>query len=157
MPKTSAGLLVYRVRGGNVEVLLAHPGGPFWVGKDEGAWSVPKGEYAAGSDALEEAKREFKEETGIDAPAGRYTALTPVKQPSGKIVSVWSVESDPDISNTRSNPFSMEWPPGSGKLREFPEVDRVEWFGLDAAVKKIFKGQAPLIEELVSLKNMNGR
>ena len=149
MAKLSAGLLVYRVRDKTVEVFLVHPGGPFWAKKDEGAWSIPKGEYTEEENPLEAAKREFKEETGFDPPAGKMMELKPIKQPSGKIVSVWAVEGDFDAAKIKSNLFSMEWPPKSGKQQEFPEVDRAGWFSLEEAKAKIFKGQVGFIEQLI--------
>ena len=148
MPKKSAGILLYRKSGASLEVLLVHPGGPLWAKKDDGAWSIPKGEFGESEDPLEAAKREFKEETGF-AIGGAFTALQPVKQPSGKIVHAWSVEVvDFDASGIRSNTFSMEWPPRSGKTREFPEVDRAAWFDLATARKKILTGQLPLLDQL---------
>ena len=150
MAKFSAGILLYRQRGGVTEVLLVHPGGPLWAKKDLGAWSVPKGEFAPGEDALEAARREFEEETGLPI-SGQFIRLTPVKQPGGKIVHAWAVEGDCDPSVVRSNTFSMEWPPRSGKMQQFPEIDRAEWFTLDAAKQKILKGQIPLIEELLRI------
>src|SRR5215212_9400097 len=121
MAKQSAGLLVYRRRDGNIELLLVHPGGPFWKNKDSGAWSIPKGEFTEGEEPLEVAKREFLEETGrpID---GSFQPLTPVKQRSGKTVHAWSIEADLDVSHVKSNTFTIEWPPRSGKQQEFPEV-----------------------------------
>ena len=147
MVKKSAGLLMFRRRQGSVEVFLVHPGGPFWARKDEGAWSIPKGEYDPGEDPLEAAKREFQEETGFPS-AGEYLPLTPRKQPSGKIISAWAVEGDCDPSAVKSNNFSMEWPPRSGKQHEFPEVDRAGWFSIPAAKEKIVKGQMPFLDEL---------
>ena len=147
MVKMSAGLLMFRRRQGFVEVFLVHPGGPFWAKKDEGAWSIPKGEYAPGEDPLEAAKREFQEETGF-SPGGEFLPLAPRKQPSGKIISAWAVEGDCDPSAVKSNNFSMEWPPRSGKQQEFPEVDRAGWFSIQAAKEKILKGQAPFLDEL---------
>ena len=155
MAKKSAGLLLYRKDGDSVEVFLVHPGGPFWAKKDEGAWSIPKGEFVDGEEALEAAKREFQEETGF-AVKGRFEALEPVKQASGKIVYAWAIEGDIDSSAIRSNNFSMEWPPGSKKIREFPEVDRGGWFALATARQKILTGQSPLLEELLSILNKNG-
>src|SRR5689334_13919801 len=125
--KLSAGILLYRIRSGTLEVLLVHPGGPFWTRKDLGAWSIPKGEFEEGDDPLETAKREFLEETGAPV-SGKFVALTPRKQKSGKLVHAWAVEGDLDASTIVSNSFSMEWPPRSGKQQEFPEVDRGEWF-----------------------------
>lgn len=146
MAKNSAGLLLYRKAGGSLEVFLVHPGGPFWAKKEEGAWSIPKGEFREGEEALEAAKREFKEETGF-AVSGVFEALEPVKQPGGKIVYAWAVEGDINASVIRSNNFSMEWPPRSKKTQEFPEVDRGGWFDLTEARKKIVKGQLPLLEQ----------
>ena len=146
MPKQSAGILLYRNARSAAQVFLVHPGGPFWATKDEGAWSIPKGEFAPGEDALDAAKREFQEETGA-AITGEFAALKPVKQPSGKIVYAWAVEGDIDASAIRSNTFSIEIPRGSGKLRTFPEVDRAGWFNLDEARIKILKGQLGLLEE----------
>src|SRR5688572_28326724 len=129
MGKRSAGLLMYRRgRGGALEVFLVHPGGPFWVKRDTGAWSIPKGEYSEVEDPLECARREFQEETGIDVAANAFIPLTPVKQSGGKIVQAWAFEGDCDASSIKSNLFSMEWPPGSGRQREFPEVDSASWF-----------------------------
>jgi predicted NUDIX family NTP pyrophosphohydrolase len=152
MAKKSAGLLLYRKVGDSVEVFLVHPGGPFWAKKDEGAWSIPKGEFADGEEALDAAKREFQEETGFSVK-GRFEALEPVKQASGKIVYAWAIEGDIDSSVIRSNNFSMEWPPGSKKIREFPEVDRGGWFALAMARQKILTGQSPLLEELLRILN----
>jgi predicted NUDIX family NTP pyrophosphohydrolase len=148
MAKKSAGLLLYREVAGSAEILLVHPGGPFWATKDDGAWSIPKGEFAEGEDALEAAQREFQEETGF-AVKGRFEALEPVKQAGGKIVYAWAIEGDIDSSAIRSNNFSMEWPPGSKKIREFPEVDRGGWFELATARKKILTSQSPLLNELL--------
>ena len=147
MPKQSAGLLPYRTSGGRVAVFLVHPGGPFWAKKDDGAWSIPKGEFAESEEPLEAAKREFKEETGLSID-GRFEALKPVKQPGGKIVYPWAVEGDVDAGAVRSNTFLIEWPRGSGKKRSFPEIDRAGWFDLHAAKVKILKGQVGLLEQL---------
>jgi predicted NUDIX family NTP pyrophosphohydrolase len=138
---------MYCQREGTLEVFLVHPGGPFWAKKDLGAWSIPKGEYAEGEEPLAAAKREFEEETGVK-PQGQFIPLKPVKQPGGKTVLAWAFEGDGDESAIKSNTFSMEWPPHSGKQREFPEVDRAEWFSIDAARQRILKGQLPLLEEL---------
>lgn len=146
MAKKSAGLLLYRKIAGSLEVFLLHPGGPFWVKKDDGAWSIPKGEVAEGEDALEAAKREFQEETGL-AVKGTFEALEPIKQAGGKVIYAWSVQGDIDAAGIRSNTFSLEWPRGSKKVQEFPEVDRGAWFDLAAARKKILKGQLPLLEQ----------
>src|SRR5277367_4775435 len=155
MGATSAGLLLYRIcPGGAVEVLIAHPGGPFWARKDDAAWSVPKGEYLPGEDPLRAAYREFEEEVGLTAPEGRAAFLGERRQPGGKRVSVWALEGDLDITHTSSNTFALEWPRGSGKMQEFPEVDRVAWVTVDDARRKLVKGQAPflhtLLEALVS-------
>lgn len=148
MPKLSAGLLLFRETDGTVEVLLGHPGGPFWARKDEGAWSIPKGEYADGEDPWAVAQREFTEETGKPPPTGPRIALTPVRQPGGKVVTAFAVRGDLDLDGTFSNTFTMEWPRGSGTVREFPEIDRVDWFDLTAARVKLLKGQRPLLDEL---------
>jgi len=149
MPKAnSAGLLLYRNnRPGALEVLLVHPGGPFWARKDEGAWSIPKGEFEAGADALEAARREFLEETGSRIE-GAFVALTPLRQPSGKLVYAWAVEGNLDTSSIRSNTFSVEWPPRSGRQQEFPEIDRAAWFDIAAARQKILAGQRGFLDEL---------
>jgi predicted NUDIX family NTP pyrophosphohydrolase len=147
MAKKSAGLLMYRRLGGVLEIFLVHPGGPFWAKKDEGAWSIPKGEYTPGEDPFEVAKREFQEETGFQA-GGDFIPLTPRKQPSGKVISAWALEGDCDATSIRSNTFSMEWPPHSAKQQEFPEVDRAGWFTVQAAKEKILKGQVPFLDEL---------
>lgn len=150
MPKKSAGILLYRVRDHSVEVFLVHPGGPLHAKKDLGAWSVPKGEFSEGEDPLPAAKREFREETGRDIE-GDFTALSPVKQKSGKIVYAWSVKGDFNEKELASNTFTMEWPPRSGKYQSFPEVDRGEWFSTGLAKQKIIPAQAALIDELVRL------
>src|SRR5512135_640523 len=149
MSKTSAGLLMYRVRDG-LQFLLVHPGGPLWARKDEGAWSIPKGLYGPGEDALVAARREFKEETGAE-PEGEFIRLTPIRQPSGKIISAWAFEGDFDPAELRSNTFSIEWPPRSGRQQEYPEVDRAGWFGLEEARKKILPGQLGFLMELSRL------
>ncbi len=150
MPQRSAGILLYRRRGrGAVEVLLVHPGGPFWAKKDEGAWSIPKGLYERGEDPLAAARREFAEETGSPPPAGEAVALGAFRQPSRKIVDAWAVEGEFDPATLRSNTFAMEWPPKSGRMQEVPEVDRAEWFAPDAAARKILKGQRPILEALL--------
>jgi predicted NUDIX family NTP pyrophosphohydrolase len=133
-----------------LEVLLAHPGGPFWAKKDDGSWSIPKGEFADGEDPLAAAKREFEEEMGV-SPAGDFIPLGTVRQPGGKMVFAWAIRADFDPSRLKSNMFSMEWPPKSGKRQEFPEVDRATWFGIDAARLKILKGQAPFLDQLLTL------
>jgi predicted NUDIX family NTP pyrophosphohydrolase len=147
MPRQSAGVLMYRRRNGSLEVLLVHPGGPFWAKKDAGAWSIPKGEFSGDENALMAARREFEEETGF-LPAGRFVQLTPVKQPSGKVIHAWALEGDLDATAIRSNTFTVEWPPQSGVHQEFPEVDRAAWFTIEAAKEKIIKGQTDFIDEL---------
>ena len=149
MPKRSAGLLMFRRSGDGLRVLLVHPGGPFWKNKDLGAWTIPKGEPDAGEEALAAAAREFSEETGIE-PRGPFIQLTPVKQAGGKVVEAWAFEGDADAAAIRSNTFSIEWPRGSGRFQDFPEVDRAEWFSLDDARRRILRGQAALLEELAS-------
>lgn len=150
MPKRSAGLLLYRELRGVVEVLLVHPGGPFWAHKDDGAWSIPKGEIDSGEEPLAAARREFAEETGAPCE-GEFIALQPARQPSGKIVYAWAVRADFDPARLRSNTFSMEWPPKSGQWRDFPEVDRAAWFTLAEARTKIQPGQLPLLDQLEAL------
>jgi predicted NUDIX family NTP pyrophosphohydrolase len=144
MVQRSAGLLMFRRRAG-VEVLLVHPGGPFWAKKDDGAWSIPKGLFEDGEDALTAAKREFEEETG-QAPAGAPIELGVFKQPSGKRIHAFAIESEFDLAAFRSNSFAMEWPPRSGRMADFPEADRAGWFGRDEAIAKITRGQRPIIE-----------
>lgn len=147
MAKQSAGLLLYRVHEGALEVFLVHPGGPFWAKKDLGAWSIPKGEIEEGEDLLEAARREFAEETGF-RPEGVFRELAPVRQKSGKVVHAWAVEGDCDAAAIRSNTFPLEWPPRSGRWMDVPEVDRAGWFDLDTARAKILEGQRGLLEEL---------
>lgn len=147
MPKTSAGLLLYRKRAGCLEVLLVHPGGPFWERKDFGSWSIAKGEYEEGEDPLHAAQREFFEETG-HRPTGPFLPLTPRKQPSGKRVEAWAAESGWNPFALVSNSFAMEWPKGSGQMREFREVDRAQWFGIIEAMDRILPGQRGFLEEL---------
>lgn len=147
MPRVSAGLLMYRIHDGTLQVLLAHPGGPFFKNKDDGAWTIPKGEIEPGEDLLEAARREFEEETGI-TPTGPFIALTPVKQKGGKIVHAWAFKGDCDPSTIVSNTFTMEWPPKSGRQTQFPEIDRANFFNGEAAIRKIKAGQEALIQEL---------
>lgn len=144
---TSSGILMYRQREAGLEVLLVHPGGPFWARRDAGAWSIPKGEHDAGEDSLSAARREFREETGIDV-AGFFHRLTPLRQPGGKTVHVWAVEGDCDPDTVRSNSFEMEWPPKSGKREWFPEIDRAAWFDLSEAEVRILPGQRGFLDEL---------
>lgn len=144
----SAGLLLHRRTDDGLEVLIGHPGGPFWARKDEGAWSIPKGEYSPGEDPSEAARREFAEELGCRAPDGPQTDLGTVKQPSGKMLTVFAVAADLDISAFRSNTFTLEWPKGSGRLREFPELDRVAWLPMAVAHAKLLKGQRVFLDRL---------
>mgnify|MGYP005842409481 CR=1 FL=1 len=147
MPKKSAGLLLFRQVSGRLEVLLVHPGGPLWARRDEGAWSIPKGEFEDDEDPLAAAKREFAEESGLTVD-GDVIPLEPLRQPGGKVVYAWAMRHDFDPAALRSNTFSMEWPPRSGRYQAFPEVDRAAWFTIEAARRKILKGQAPLLDEL---------
>ncbi len=151
MAKTSAGVLLYRWCDAELEVLLVHPGGPFFAGKDAGAWSIPKGEYEAGEDPLTAALREFNEEIGCGPGSAEPRSLGQVKQASGKIVSAWAIHGDCDAGAIRSNLFSMEWPPRSGKMRQFPEVDRAGWFTLDLARRKMNPAQCAFLDRLVSM------
>jgi predicted NUDIX family NTP pyrophosphohydrolase len=148
VPKLSAGLLLYRETDGGLEVLIGHPGGPFWARKDEGAWSIPKGEYVEGEDPWTVAQREFVEEIGKPAPAGPRTEFPALRQPGGKIVTAFGVRGDLDLEDTFSNTFTLEWPRGSGTFTEFPEIDRVGWFEVAAARVKLLKGQRPLLDQL---------
>jgi predicted NUDIX family NTP pyrophosphohydrolase len=148
--KLSAGIVLYRRREHGIEVLLVHPGGPFWAKKDDGAWSIPKGEYLEGEDPLAVAKREFQEETGCEL-TGSCVALTPAKQPNGKVITAWAVEGELDPASIRSNTFSMEWPPKSGRVQAFPEVDRAIWCDLGIARIKLLPGQRVLLDELQRL------
>ena len=149
MKRLSAGLLMFRRRGSAVDVFLVHPGGPFWQNKDLGSWSIPKGEYAEGEDPLMVAKREFKEETGL-TPQGEFISLEDIKQPSGKVITAWAFEGDCMPTEIRSNTFSMEWPPKSGRTQEFPEVDRAEWFSVDEARARILKGQIGFLDRFIA-------
>lgn len=150
MPVLSAGLLLYRRRGGETEVLIGHPGGPFWARRDDGAWSIPKGEYTAAEDPWEAARREFAEELGCPAPQGPRLDLGTVKQPSGKMLTVFAVAADLDITKVRSNTFTLEWPKGSGRLQQFPELDRVAWLPLAEADIKLLKGHRIFLERLAA-------
>jgi predicted NUDIX family NTP pyrophosphohydrolase len=150
MPRVSAGLLMYRRRGDTLEVLLVHPGGPFWANKDLGAWTIPKGEVAEGEDELATAQREFEEETGF-RPNGPFQALGSVRQKAGKIVHAWAFEGDGDPAAIRSNAYRVEWPPGSGQWQTYPEVDRAEWFDLDEGRRRINPAQAELLDRLETL------
>jgi predicted NUDIX family NTP pyrophosphohydrolase len=149
MPQRSAGILLYRHRGrGAVEVLLVHPGGPFWASRDSGSWSIPKGGYEPDEDPLAAARREFCEETGA-AVEGEAVPLGAFRQSSAKIVDVWAMEGEFDPTSLKSNTFSMEWPPRSGRMRDFPEVDRAQWFTPEEATRKILKGQRPMLDALL--------
>jgi predicted NUDIX family NTP pyrophosphohydrolase len=152
MSSVSAGLLMYRMVGGNLQVLLAHPGGPFFRNKDDGAWSIPKGEIESGEYLLECAKREFEEEIGV-TPIGTFIALTPVQQKGGKVIHAWAFEGNCDPSAIVSNTFKMEWPPRSGQQMEFPEIDRSEFFDVPTARQKINAGQVTLVDELEKVLN----
>jgi predicted NUDIX family NTP pyrophosphohydrolase len=147
MKKQSAGLLVYRHRNGQVEVLIAHMGAPWWAKKDAGAWSIPKGEYSD-EDPKETARREFSEELGLEPPEGKWLKLGTIEQKNNKNVIAWAVEGDLVVSNIKSNTFKMEWPPRSGKMQEFPEIDRAGWFTLSEAAKKIIPAQIEFLERL---------
>jgi predicted NUDIX family NTP pyrophosphohydrolase len=152
--KQSAGLLVYRKSSNGVEVLIVHPGGPFWAKKDKGAWSIPKGEFED-DDALVAAKREFQEETGQKPPAGKYTELGSVKNKSGKVIYAWAVEGDLDVSIVQSNTFTMQWPPRSGQEQEFAEVDRAGWFTPEKAIEKLNVAQVAFVERLVEILGLD--
>ncbi|HKH87540.1 MAG TPA: NUDIX domain-containing protein [Acidimicrobiales bacterium] len=151
MPAQSAGLLPYRVGDGRIlEVLVVHPGGPFWAGKDDGAWSIAKGEYSSGEDPEEAASREFAEELGRKPPAGVRIDLGELRQPSGKTVRVWAVAGDVDVEDFVSNTFDLEWPPHSGETTSFPEIDRAAWISAATARRKLLKGQVGFVDRLVT-------
>jgi predicted NUDIX family NTP pyrophosphohydrolase len=152
--KFSAGILLYRWKEDRVEVFLVHPGGPFWKKKDARAWSIPKGEYLLDENPLAAARREFQEETGFVLPGGDFKPLGEIKQPGGKLVTAWALEGDCPAEEIRSNLFSMEWPPKSGKTQEFPEVDRAGWFALEAAREKLLPGQRGFLDRFVELTNL---
>jgi predicted NUDIX family NTP pyrophosphohydrolase len=152
MPKLSAGVLMYRYRNGELQVFLVHPGGPFWAKKDLESWSIPKGEYTSDEEAVTAAAREFQEETGFQIH-GKLRELGVVKQAGGKVVSAWCFEGDCEPAALVSNTFEMEWPPRSGRMAAFPEVDRGEWFSLAAARDRILKSQAPFVDMLILLLN----
>jgi predicted NUDIX family NTP pyrophosphohydrolase len=147
--KRSAGILLYRVAGGAPEVLLVHPGGPYWARKDAGAWSIPKGEHEDGEDPQSCALREFEEETGVELPPGELAALGSVKQKSGKVVTAWAAEGELDAGAVTSNTFTMEWPPRSGTTAEFPEIDRAGWFEIEPAREKLVPAQAEFLDRLL--------
>ena len=149
--KRSAGILVYRRGEGRIEVLLVHPGGPFWSKKDDGAWFVPKGELEGDEEPLAAARREFQEELGSEPPSGEPLALGTVKNKSGKLIYAWALEGDLATESVKSNTFELEWPPRSGKMREFPEVDRAAFFALEAAASKMHSAELPFLERLRAL------
>jgi predicted NUDIX family NTP pyrophosphohydrolase len=149
MSVNSAGILLYRLRDNRVEVLLAHPGGPFWSGKDEAAWTIPKGLTEADEDSLQAAKREFREETGFEVD-GQFIDLGTIRQPSRKMIHIWALKLDLDVGRLQSNQFTMEWPRRSGIMMQFPEIDRAEWFDIETARQKIHKGQAGFLDRLHS-------
>ncbi len=151
MKKRSAGVLLYKQTTQGMQVFIGHPGGPYWAKKDNGAWSIPKGEFEEGEDAFEAAKREFKEEVGGDVPAGEPIELGDFKVTSGKIVTAWALEADFDPEKVSSNLFEIEWPPKSGQKQEFPEIDKAGWFTLSKATIKLVKGQVQIIEKLAEL------
>lgn len=146
MAKESAGILMYRWRGPRIQVLLIHPGGPYWAQKDLGAWSIPKGEFGPGEHPLQAARREFEEETGLHVD-GRFMQLTPRRQPGGKLIHVWAVEGEFDAAAIVSNTFETEWPPRSGRLQKFPEADRAGWFDVGTAREKLHKGQVAFLDD----------
>jgi predicted NUDIX family NTP pyrophosphohydrolase len=148
VPRSSAGLLLFRSRDGAVEVLIVHPGGPLWAGKDEGAWSIPKGEYGEGEDPAEAAAREFREELGFDPPPGSWLELGEIRQAGGKRVQAWALRASVDLTDVVSNTFDMEWPPRSGQRHSFPEIDRAAWVSLDEARDKLNPAQRPLLDQL---------
>jgi predicted NUDIX family NTP pyrophosphohydrolase len=150
MPERSAGILLFRRTPSRIEVLLVHPGGPFWASKDDGAWSIPKGEYGRDEEAVMAARREFAEETGAIA-TGTLLELGTVRQPGGKCVTAWALEGDFDPATLSSNTFTMEWPPRSGRAAEFPEVDRAAWHDIETARRKLNRGQVPFLDALIGL------
>ena len=154
MPRISAGLLMYRIHDGKLQVLLAHPGGPYFTNKDDGAWTIPKGEVEGDEDLLKTAKREFMEETGV-TPTGPFIALAPITQKGGKIVHAFAFEGDCDPGAIVSHTFTIEWPPKSGRQMDFPEIDRADFFDVAAAKRKIKAGQEALIEELERIADMS--
>ena len=149
MPTTSAGILLYRRGPDGPEVLLGHMGGPFWAKKDDGAWSLPKGEHGPDEEPIAVAHREFEEELGSPVPADELVPLGRLKVTSAKVLTVWAAEGDLDASACRSNTFEIEWPPRSGRMQEFPEIDRAAWFGVDEARSKLLKGQVPFLDRLL--------
>jgi predicted NUDIX family NTP pyrophosphohydrolase len=154
--KQAAGILLYRQGPSGLEVLLAHPGGPLWAKKDLGAWTIPKGQFGDSESALDAAKREFEEEMG-SAANGEFAELGSIRQPSGKVVHAFTAESDFDVTSVKSNLFTLEWPPKSGRNGQFPEVDRAGWFSIDEARQRILKGQEPFIDRLLTLLQSQSR
>jgi predicted NUDIX family NTP pyrophosphohydrolase len=152
MKKYSVGILLFRFKDRKLEVMLVHPGGPFWAKKDEGAWSIPKGLMEENENPLDAAKREFREETGFEIE-GEFIDLGEIRQPDGKIIHVWALEKDLDVTEIVSNKFTIEWPRNSGRMQEYPEVDKASWFDIKQAKKKILKGQIGFIEKLVEILN----
>jgi predicted NUDIX family NTP pyrophosphohydrolase len=150
-PTRSAGLLVFRGAGPDLEVLIGHMGGPLWTHRDAGGWSIPKGQYLADEQPLAAARREFLEELGVPAPDGALVDLGTVRQPSGKYVSIWAVEGEVNLDAFLPGTFVMEWPRGSGRLGEFPELDRAAWFSIEDARTKLVPGQVPFLDRLVEL------
>jgi predicted NUDIX family NTP pyrophosphohydrolase len=150
MPRTSAGVLLYRRRGSGVEVLIGHMGGPFWARKDDAAWSLPKGEYGPGEEPFGVALREFEEELGVPVPAEDFLPLGEVRQSGGKVLTAWAAEGDLDADAARSNTFTLEWPPRSGRFEDFPEIDRAAWVPVDVARTKLVRGQVPLLDRLLA-------
>lgn len=153
--KQSAGILLYKIQQHEIQMLLVHPGGPFWAKKDDGSWSIPKGEAEEGEELFAAAKREFSEETGLEAE-GDFKLLTPLKQKSGKLIHAWALEGDMDVTQLKSNEFEIEWPPKSGKIKSFPEIDRAAWLVPEAALVKILPGQQGFIPELLSYLKTKG-
>ncbi len=151
MARTSAGVLLWRRGAAGVEVLVGHMGGPFWARKDDGAWSIPKGEHGPDEDPLAVALREFEEETGSPVPTADLVPLGPVRASGGKVLTAWAAEGDLDADATTSNTFELEWPPRSGRVQQFPEIDRTAWVGVDVARIKLVKGQVPLLDRLLAL------
>jgi predicted NUDIX family NTP pyrophosphohydrolase len=149
VPRTSAGILLHRVGTAGREVLIGHMGGPFWAKKDDGAWSLPKGEHGPDEDPLAVARREFEEELGSPVPPGELVPLGEQRVTSGKVLAVWAVEGDLDAGTCVSNTFQLEWPPRSGRMQEFPEIDRAAWFGIEEARDKLVKGQVPFLDRLL--------
>ena len=148
--RKSAGILLYRFTDGVLEVLIGHMGGPFWARRDAGAWSIPKGESLPGEELIDVARREFAEEMGSPVPATEFIELGELRTSSTKLVTIWAAEGDLDAAATRSNTFSMEWPPRSGRVREYPEIDRTAWLPVEQAREKLVKGQAPFLDRLLA-------